>query len=322
MGVGWRGCLLLNPFCPDDLCVLDPEEHTEDTRWHQLETMIEPQRLGWEPTLYHPRPHERVTPRKLMKAGAVVAALTRGGPLPLPSVDLDTTVVYGALNGATRPTEQTMSDTTIDLSDDEMRTLRDEARELVRQFLMTIPAGAEFTGYELNEFLFDRLTEERPEMAAATHNFTKSIVIDPWIREGLIEDTGDRTTMSARNRPMAKYRRVSIEVESPVAPEPLVMEALYALAERHREEYDALVAQFSPHPHPELFWAELRLQTKIREARKASEELMRLRSELGLPMEGEVAEEGEVIAFERPDYVVVSTEEALEYLTDTRGVGE
>lgn len=33
----WRGCTLVNPLCPDDLCVLPPHKG-----WHCLSTMIEP----------------------------------------------------------------------------------------------------------------------------------------------------------------------------------------------------------------------------------------------------------------------------------------
>lgn len=38
----WQGCTLVNPLCPDDLCIL-PEGHEG---YHQLGTMVEPQPLS------------------------------------------------------------------------------------------------------------------------------------------------------------------------------------------------------------------------------------------------------------------------------------
>ena len=79
----WRGCLMINPYCPDDLCTLAPghEEHM-----HCLETMPQGEPdlrefpMFQPKTTYDPRSKtlvtDRVTAAMVMKAGAVMQAET------------------------------------------------------------------------------------------------------------------------------------------------------------------------------------------------------------------------------------------------------
>lgn len=301
-GGGWKGCLVLNPGDPGDLCVLPLKSHSDDPRWHQFGSMREPQVLGdVEPPFYLPRHGEIVTPRDLIKAGQIVASRQPGGPV----VDIDATPLYGS--NADSGIDETEHPMAMESKKQKERTqkIRREVQEIVRNFVLSMPPGTEFTPNELSEFIYDRLREERPETVAATSRFSKSTMLDPLSREGLIEDTGDRSARSARNKPMATWRRLASESSSVPVPEPLVTEALYALVQRYPEDYAELVDQFSGRDRdPRMFWAVKRAEMARQRYLEAQAEVEALEAKVEAleaeagaePAEGADAEAGDVVS--------------------------
>jgi hypothetical protein len=168
--------------------------------------------------------------------------------------------------------------------DEMMSELRAEVRQTVRDWILTMPVGTQFTVDELTYYIYNpkgfsaRALEigETPSRA-----LPKSVILEPLHREGLIAIKPDDTRRSSRNRPVTTWERKALPKAT--MPDPHVPAALWELASRHREEYLQIVDMIQTPANSEVaslaFWSEQRARlamekvSKVESDYKAAREL-------------------------------------------------